>query len=77
MYSKASTLLAMDSELYIGGRVWAVLKCANALPQFLLLFSSVVPIIPVVIPLAVDLSDVSENNLVIQRPTPENNGRGL
>ena len=40
--------------------------------------SPVVPIIPVVIPLAVDLSDVvSENDLVIQRPTDENNGQGL
>ena len=43
-----------------------------------LLFPPVVPIIPVVIPLAVDLSDVvSENDFVIQRPTPDNNGRGL
>ena len=42
-----------------------------------LLFPPVVPIIPVVIPLAVDLSDVSENDLVIQRPTPDNNGREL
>ena len=41
------------------------------------LFPPVVPIIPVVIPLAVDLSDVVSDDLVIQRPTPENNGRGL
>ena len=42
-----------------------------------LLFLLVVPIIPVVIPLAVDLSDVVSDDLVVRRPTGENNGQGL
>ena len=63
------------NTVYIGGRVCAVLKCANALPH--LLFPPVVPIIPVVIPMAVDLSDTVSRDLVVHRPTEENNGRGL
>ena len=35
-------------------------------------FPSVVPIIPVMIPLAVDLSGVVSDDLVIRRPTKEN-----
>ena len=38
---------------------------------------AVVPIIPVVIPMAVDLSDAVSRDLVVRRPTEENNGRGL
>ena len=61
------------NTVYIGGRVCAILKCANALPH-LLLFPPVVPIIPVVIPMAVDLSDAVSRDLVVRRPTEENNG---
>ena len=50
-------------------------QCMLYITEFPSLLSPpVVPIIPVVIPLSVDLSDVSENDLVIQRPTPDNNG---
>ena len=37
---------------------------------------AVVPFIPVVIPMAVDLSDAVSRDLVVRRPTEEN-GRGL
>ena len=49
----------------------------NSLHFPFLLFLLVVPIIPVVIPLAVDLSDVVSDDLVVRRPTGENNGQGL
>ena len=39
-----------------------------------LFLSSVVPIIPVVIPVALDLSDVVNRDLVVRRPTPEVQG---
>jgi len=42
-----------------------------------LLFPPVVPIIPVVIPMAVDLSDAVSGDLLERKPTEENNGRGL
>ena len=42
-----------------------------------LLFPPVVPIIPVVIPMAVDLSDAVSGDLLVRKPTEENNGRGL
>ena len=37
---------------------------------------AVVPFIPVVIPMAVDLSDAVSRDLLVRRPTEEN-GRGL
>ena len=38
------------------------------------LLSSVLPIIPVMIPLALDLSDVVSRDLVVRRPTPDVQG---
>ena len=37
-------------------------------------FSPVVPIIPVVIPMAVDLSDAVSRDLIVRRPTTEVQG---
>ena len=36
--------------------------------------SSVVPVIPVVIPMAVDLSDAVSGDLVVRVPTPQRQG---
>ena len=54
------------------------MKCADDWPQihFPPPLRPVVPIIPVVIPMAVDLSDAVSRDLLVRRP-PEENGRGL
>ena len=38
------------------------------------ILSPVVPIIPVVIPMALDLSDVVSRDLLVRRPTPDVQG---
>ena len=85
MYNSISfyTILATEIQyyimyIYVCSGIWAVLKCANALPQNPLSpLPPVVPIIPVVIPLAIDLSDAVSRELVVRMPTGENNGQGL
>ena len=44
------------------------------LEEIRILLSSVVPIIPVVIPMAVDLSDAVSGDLVVRLPTPQSQG---
>ena len=70
--SKPLILLAIEIEYILVAGYGNVPM--HALYHRIPLSPPVVPIIPVVIPLGVDLSDVSENDLVIQRPTPDNNG---
>ena len=64
------------SLIFQGFPNWLVFMIPTQLQHYLSPLHPVVPIIPVVIPLAIDLSDFSDD-LVIQRPTRENNGRGL
>ena len=72
------TLGGIRFSVSVGGKLWEVRKCADVWSQvhFPPPLPAVVPFIPVVIPMAVDLSDAVSRDLVVRRPTEEN-GRGL
>ena len=66
----------MKLDYIVNNRRVCVCMCgrANTFDLKICLLSSVLPIIPVMIPMALDLSDVVSRDLVVRRPTPDVQG---